>query len=406
MPKNTKTIFQILIFTFSLSLMFASGVFAEEQRDLREGIVGEYPEKTQWGLLPRFKMNPDTGAGTGLKLKGVNVFGTSLYIDLANIYTVNQYQVYEFLVGVPKLGAGANYFYFMSFVEFDLIPDLRMFGVGNDTINEMYDDRDKKVGNEATIQYMNVAPKLTIGKKLGEANYIALQPFYREVWFDKGDNDYLPQAQKAYEDLTGIEGGKTPGFALSIIRSTRNEQWRPTKGYRIEALVEDVAPYFGSDFDYTRYVADVRQYFPLFGEYFVLALHARAETMEGEFNDMPWYELPSLGGKDSIRGYWENRFRGRSVMQTNTEVRYHIYHLNKKIWKAHIDFNVDGNVFYDAGRVFRYSGDWQDEYFQDWKSGYGFGFRFTTPPNLMGRMDIGFSDEETFSTYFNFGTVF
>jgi len=395
-----------LTLLFALSFLAVLPSHAEEQRDLREGVIGEYPEKTMWGVLPRFKMNPDTGAGTGLKLKGTNIFNTPLYLDIANIYTVNQYQIYEFLVGVPKLGSGPNYWYFMAFVEFDLIPDLRMFGVGNETENEMYDDDDEDVGDEATVEYMNVAPRLTLGKKLGDKYFVSLQAFYREVWLDKGDNDNLPQAEETYDYLPGMDGGKTPGMALAIIRSTRDDQWRPTKGSRLEFFMEDVGPYFGADFDYSRYMGDFRKYFLLFGKYNVLALHVKAETLEGHFEDMPWYELPFIGGKDSLRGYWEQRFRGRGVMQTNAEFRFHVYHLNTQIWKVNLDFMVDGNVFFDSGRVFRYSGDWEDEYFEDWKSAYGFGFRFTTPPNLMGRMDIGFSDEETFSTYFNFGTVF
>jgi len=393
------------VFCFFLTANIAT---AEEQRDMREGITGEYPEETKWGFLPRFKMNPDTGAGTGIKLKGVNVFGTPLLIDLANIYTVNQYQIYEFLVALPRIGSSKdNYWYSMAFIEFDIIPDMRMFGVGNDTSNHMFDPDDEEIGDEATVEYMNAAPRFTLGKSFDQKYFIALQAFYREVWLDDGDNDDLPQAREVYDNLPGMNSGRTPGLALALIRSTRDDQWRPKKGSRLEAFVEEVGPYFGADYDYTRYMVDARKYFLLFGKYNVLALHLKAETLEGHYDDMPWWELPYVGGRDSLRGYWEYRFRGRGSMLTNTEFRFFIYHLKKKIYKKFkLDFIIDGNAFFDAGRVYRYSADWIDESFEEWKYTGGFGFRFTTPPNLMGRMDIGFSREQEFATYFNFGTVF
>jgi len=400
--------FQVITLSLIFLLMCMSSVFAEEQRDLREGIIGEYPKETTWGFLPRFKMNPDTGMGTGIKLKGANVFGTPWLIDIANIFTSNQFQTYEALAMLPRFGACecGSYWYFMAFVEYDLIPDMRMFGVGNDTENEMFDEEDKKVGDEATVKYSNVAPRLTLGKHLGKSYYLAFQAFYREVWLDKSVNDDLPQAKEVYADLPGIEGGKTPGLAIAFLRSTRDDLWRPTKGSRLELYAEEVGPYFGADFDFTRYGADVRKYILLFGKYNVLTMHIRAETMEGEFDEMPWWELPYIGGKDSMRGYWEGRFRGRGSVLSNTEFRYNIWNPTLKLRKKRIPCNIDGNVFFDAGRVYRYSFDWVEEGLHDLKYTGGFGLRFTTPPGLMGRMDIGFSREQSFATYFNFGTVF
>ena len=186
----------ITAFVVLLLLLCASVVTAEEQRDLREGIVGEYPTETTWGVVPRFKLNPDTGVGTGIKLKGANVFGTKWLIDLANIFTINQFQTYEVLAMLPRIGSGERYWYFMGFFEYDLIPDMRMFGVGNHTKNEMSDTDDEKVGDEAAIKYINIAPRLTLGRRFGQNYYFALQAFYREVALDKSTNDDLPRAEE------------------------------------------------------------------------------------------------------------------------------------------------------------------------------------------------------------------
>lgn len=398
------------LLAIGLAVLVISGAFtsakAEEQRDLKEGITGEYSTEKEIGVLPRFKMNPDTGAGSGLKFKAANLFGEPIMLDLANIYTTNQYQIYEFLFMLPRIGGGDKYWYFMMYIEFDQIPDLRIFGLGNDTSNHMYDPDDDEVGDEATVEYINVTHRITLGKKLGDKYYVAFEKFYRQVWVGEGDNDDLPQAPEVYAGLAGMEDKATSGRGLALIRSTRDHQWRPTKGSRAEICTEDVGFYFGSDYDYTRYLGDLRAYFLLFGSYNVLAFHARAEVLEGMTEEIPWWAMPYVGGKDSLRGYWEGRFRGKGSVLTNTEFRYHIYHIDTKLWKIPVDFIVDGNLFFDSGRVFMSGEQWRESFDKEWKYTGGFGFRFTTPPNLMGRADIGFSREERFSTYFNFGTVF
>ena len=55
---------RILFLILAMACVFTYPALAEEQRDLREGITGEISEETHWGLLPRFKLNPDTGLGT------------------------------------------------------------------------------------------------------------------------------------------------------------------------------------------------------------------------------------------------------------------------------------------------------------------------------------------------------
>ncbi len=397
----------LLIVLGALIALYAfTPVSAEEQSDLREGITGEYSAEKETGVLPRFKMNPDTGAGSGVKLKASNLFGEPMMVDLANIYTTNQYQIYELLFMLPRIGEGDRYWYFMMYTEFDQIPDLRVFGVGNDTSNHMYDPEDDEVGDEATVEYINVTQRFTAGKRLSENYYVALQKFYRQVWVDEGDHDDLPQAQVVYNELPGMKDRAASGWGMALIRSTRNHQWRPTRGTRLEIFAEDAGPYFGSDYDYTRYMGDMRAYFLLFGNYNVLAFHARGEVMEGKPKDIPWWAMPYVGGRNTLRGYWEGRFRGKGSILTNTEFRYHIYHIDIEPLKIPIDFIVDGNFFFDSGRVFMSDRSWSESFDKEWKYTGGFGFRFTTPPNLMGRADVGFSREERFSTYFNFGTVF
>ena len=67
---------------------------------------------------------------------------------------------------------------------------------------------------------------------------------------------------------------------------------------------------------------------------------------------MPWWELPAIGGRDSLRGYWEGRFRGRRSVIANGEFRYHIIDIPLRFWIVDVKLVIDGSFFADAGRVF------------------------------------------------------
>ena len=203
-----------------------------------------------------------------------------------------------------------------------------------------------------------------------------------------------------------MDGGRTPGAGLALIRSTRNDQWRPTGGTRVELYGERVDPRAGADYAYGRVSLDLRGCLLLFGSYNVLALHLRGESLLGEEREMPWWELPAIGGRDSLRGYWEGRFRGRRSVIANGEFRYHIIDIPLRFWIVDVKLVIDGSFFADAGRVFTADDDLDGRPRSGWKRTGGFGFRMSLPPRLIGRLDIGFSPEDRFVTYFNFGTVF
>jgi len=403
--------FTLAVMAALFLLMTAFTARAEELRDLREGVTGEQPAETKWGIVPRFKFNPDTGAGTGVKLKGQNVFNTRLILDLANIYTLTSFQTYELLLMEPRLMARqSSWLYIMAFAEYESTPDFRFFGIGNETDNRSSDDREGNfsgAGDESSYFYKNLQAHLTLGWRPGGNLYLAVEPFYRRVWLGDTRNEDMPNGKSKYAGLPGNNGGVTPGVGLSIIQATRNNQWRPTDGYRLEFHFEDVGGWSGADFDFSRYMLDYRYYKLLFGTYNVLALHLRGETLAGHDSLIPWWDLPSIGGRDNMRGFWENRFRGKSSALANIEYRYHILHFKNNIRKIHLDLDCDGNVFYDMGQVFVNEKEFNESLSMKLHNTYGLGFRILMPPNLMGRLDIGKAGEEAkYAFYFNFGTVF
>jgi outer membrane translocation and assembly module TamA len=90
---------------------------------------------------------------------------------------------------------------------------------------------------------------------------------------------------------------------------------------------------------YARYGIDALRYFDLYAGDRVLILRGRLEGVVGAADDIPFMDLPRLGGPANLRGYDRDRFRDRVAVLGSIEYRY-------PIWRQ-----VAGFLFVDAGRV-------------------------------------------------------
>jgi outer membrane protein assembly factor BamA len=88
--------------------------------------------------------------------------------------------------------------------------------------------------------------------------------------------------------------------------------------------------------------------------------------------------LPSLGGKNTLRGYRDYRFHDRDMQVFNAESRWALF------------THVDAAIFADAGKVASVAGDLD---FKHLRKSYGAGLRVHTRTATVGRLDFGHSTE-------------
>jgi hypothetical protein len=92
--------------------------------------------------------------------------------------------------------------------------------------------------------------------------------------------------------------------------------------------------------DFSRYGVDLQHFFHLAKGPRVLALRFHGEGVTGSRDEVPFTELPRLGGSTYLRGYNLDRFRDRvAALGTAT------YSWDLSQW-------ISANLFVDAGRVF------------------------------------------------------
>ena len=165
-----------------------------------------------------------------------------------------------------------------------------------------------------------------------------------------------------------------------------------------------------SDFEYTRSIGDADCLRSFSEGRYDLGLRVNGEWIDAPDEQVPFWELAELGGQDTLRGFFPNRFLGKGRVLLNGEARLRIFDFFD-LWNVHID----GVVFGDGGRVFLdredLEGDFQlgdiaDSIIHTFQYRYGADLRFKLSQAPVARVDAGFSDEETGLVYLSFGQTF
>ena len=134
-----------------------------------------------------------------------------------------------------------------------------------------------------------------------------------------------------------------------------------------------------------RYGLDVQQFFRLGPGPRVLAFRSHGEAVTGERDEVPFNELPRLGGKSVLRGYPLDRFRDRVAIVSSVDYQWDL------------TSTISASLFVDAGRV---QTSLEDLDSSDLRVGYGMSFDLHTARSFLARASIASSIDG--GVFFNF----
>jgi outer membrane translocation and assembly module TamA len=138
---------------------------------------------------------------------------------------------------------------------------------------------------------------------------------------------------------------------------------------------------------YYRYGLEVKKLFPSDSKRVILVVRGDFQTTFG--SDVPFYERSSLGGQNNLRGYGVDRFIDNHLAALSIEERIHVMRI--RVLNVSTDFEVA--PFVDAGTVFPSFTSLSRRQLHDYKITPGVGFRAIVRPNIVGRLDYGYSNE-------------
>ncbi|HPG39226.1 MAG TPA: POTRA domain-containing protein [bacterium] len=195
-------------------------------------------------------------------------------------------------------------------------------------------------------------------------------------------NETSPDSLGTY--LLGIPKSRTLNASFGIVYDTRDDNINPRSGaYYQTGIQSGRKTNLGPDdliadlelrkkVDNKRLSLDIEFYTPLFKRQ-VLAVSLHGRQIRSNEKYIPVSDLYRLGGARTLRGYREDQFRGSSLGWTNMEYRY-ILGRRSRVF-----------VFADTGYYYSVTQSGTQE---DYKIGYGFGFRLETGLGIMG-IDYG-----------------
>ncbi len=251
----------------------------------------------------------------------------------------------------------------------------RFFGVGQSTVE----------ASETNYTAREARANWRFGVYANEVTQVAVGQRVRQVSLQRGATD-LPFTVDRFPTVDGVQGESIiVGHRATFYYDTRNNLFSPTDGMAVTAYAEVNQNIRNGDHPvYSRYELEVKKLFPSESKRAILVVRADLQATIGE--QVPFFEQSSLGGQSNLRGYGVDRFIDKHLISVSVEERIHI--ARAKIAGVAADFEFA--PFLDTGQVFS---DFKDVSFKDYRMTPGVGFRGIVRPNVVGRIDYGFSKE-------------
>jgi outer membrane protein insertion porin family len=302
---------------------------------------------------------------------------------------------------------------------------------------------------QAQVDYnrLSTGGDITFGHSVGLRDlklYLTYQLEYDKVDTDASSGFLLPGGRRLDYDFAKLplahlfKEGFSSSIQAKLAFDKRNNRISPTKGSYNSISVEWASRYIGSDFDFTRYSATSRWYFPLFWK-FVFKINGSFGLIHSNNNKgLAIVHRYRSGGIMDVRGYysWDLGPRlsianemdpnkaptsyginigGNMKVTVNTEIEFPIIEM----------MGINGVVFFDAGNSFNLEDTWCQagtgrgiNQFTDpcnrnpayLRTSAGFGFRWFSPMGPL-RFEWGwpinrFNHEKKYQFEFTFGNFF
>jgi outer membrane protein assembly factor BamA len=251
----------------------------------------------------------------------------------------------------------------------------RFFGLGEATSES---EQTNYTAREARVNWR-------FGVYANEVTQISVGQRFRQVSLQRGATD-LPFTAEQFPSVDGVQGETLIlGHRATFYYDTRNNLVSPTDGMAVTAYAEVNQNLRNGEHPlYSRYAMEVKKLFPSDSKRAILVVRADLQATIG--TQVPFFEQSSLGGQNNLRGFGVDRFIDKHLVALSVEERIHV--ARTKIAGVTADFEIA--PFLDSGQVFN---DYKDVSFKNYRLTPGIGFRGVVKPNVVGRVDYGYSRE-------------
>ena len=298
-------------------------------------------------IIPQASYQQETSVATGI---AYGYYFRSK--DISRISSVTGSAVYtfhnQFMFNVsPKVYFNTDKWYLYSNFSVRNYPD-NFYGIGNKPTDFKQAFTARSISLVAQPQYI-LSKHLFVG--------VSFATRHEAV---KTDSTFEKSKVALYNQFgsSGWEPFSQTSVGLVAAFDSRDNQFYPQQGFFAKTILSASKAGWGSTYSLQEVSIDCRQYIPVF-ESQVFAWQAYFAGIFGR-KDIPFQLLPTVGGRDGLRGFRQGMYRENVLMMFQTEYRLPIYK------------RLKGAIFCSAGDVMSSSGYQIDKL----KVAYGAGLRY------------------------------
>jgi outer membrane protein assembly factor BamA len=343
-------------------------------------------DQIQYMLAPDFRYNDTKGAFPTVRFFGYPT-PTRRYSVLLGKSTTKD-EDYELEFSDRGLWDGRAFVFASAVYERDSTD--RFFGFGNDSREEpLLGPHGPIIGGESNYTENNTIAQVTPGVWVLPAVNLSYRMRIRRFEVEEGQVNSLPFIGTEHPETRGrgLEGGVFWAHQVALTYDTRDSSDIPTRGALALAYTEFADRRLGSSSSFVKFGLNWRDFIPLRKGNPILALRALADYVSGAA-DTPFFEMSSLGGRRTLRGFGSDRFIDFNRFLATAELR-------TRVWQRRL-FGVIAELelapFLEAGEVFP---DITQSPVSDLHWVYGIGFRGVVRPQIVGFVDVGRGSEGT-----------
>lgn len=325
-------------------------------------------------LAPDITWNEIDGLGATFRMRRFFSRDAGLVLDAGT--SSEGAQDYDVVFSQRRLGPGDT-LYFRSRFWYATTLANRFYGLGNETDEE----------DESSYVLRHTEAVATLGIELPLHLSIEVQERLVSNKVGPGRLDDVPSTKAAFPDVPGVDDGRLTVLShrVRLVFDSRDSRGAPNEGFLGEFSYEAGDSATGGDVEFDRFAFSFTFLFPKLDKRLITVIHAAGWLVLGD--DVPFYELTRVGGKNTHRGYGEGRWVGQNGFVAGLEERWNLWRF--EVMDVRLILQVAG--FVDIGRVYA---DEESITLHDLKVAGGGAVRLIVPDSeLVASIDVGISDE-------------
>lgn len=276
--------------------------------------------------------------------------------------------------------------------DYEAKPALLFFGLGNESKSDSGANLAAREAAVATrFREDRWVARLTVGTSIGEfddRSKFGLAGLFNRRHFGGEIRNFPEPSIETVYDTSTIPGFDDGSNVLEVgpvfVYDSRDTEATTSSGVYLDTFGGHTVPVRGGA-DFWHYGALFATFVDLYHRSRALSFRALIEGVYGTDEDIPFADLPRLGGPVRLRGYQLDRFRDKIATLGTIEYRYPVHDM------------VSGELFFEAGRV----GSGYQEIFgrdglADFHYGGGLGFAFHNRDKLYFKAEVAYGEELLF----------